>query len=246
MDPCPLCNSTGPQHKHGKTRYGIERYLCSACGKTYTARHAARRAIRQQSVEAFLAGKNLRLVARQFDICQRTLIHWLQKEIGERVLQSISEKKDIRAVSQETGLPENVLSNWYSLKYGELSGFGDASNNLASAPKHLSKDLFCPYCGDEANQRKRGFTIKGDQRYECKICRRRYIRKTYYHSYSPLLKNGVINRYKEIKSFGRVSKQFAVPYTTCRRWILDALAKEDDDLYSFIKTNRMDTQIKKR
>ena len=77
---CPLCGHT-KTHKHGKMPNGHQRYLCPACGQTfsesfdslYYRRHISPEQIRQV-LQAHSEGSSLRGVSRTTGLAYNTVV----------------------------------------------------------------------------------------------------------------------------------------------------------------------------
>lgn len=78
---CPGCRQTKRQNKAGQTQSGSQRYRCMFCGCKYTPepkRHGYPEAVRQQAVQMYLDGMNLRRIGRHLGVHHRTVSLWVQ------------------------------------------------------------------------------------------------------------------------------------------------------------------------
>jgi len=81
MQTCPRCQHTTQQHKSGKTGSGSQRYRCYHCGKKYTPepkRQGYPQAMRQQALQMYVDGINLRRIGRHLGIHHRRVSLWVQ------------------------------------------------------------------------------------------------------------------------------------------------------------------------
>jgi transposase-like protein len=87
---CPWCQSDKRQNKAGFTRFGSQRYFCTACVKTYTPVPKERgygKEIRQQAVAMRLEGTSQRKTARLLRVAVQSVGNWFQ-DAQQRLEQS--------------------------------------------------------------------------------------------------------------------------------------------------------------
>ncbi len=80
MMKCPYCQATTRQNKAGKTDAGSQRYRCMHCQRKYTPEPKPQgypASQRQQAVEMYVDGLNLRKIARHLKVHHRTVALWV-------------------------------------------------------------------------------------------------------------------------------------------------------------------------
>ena len=80
MNICPYCQATEGQVKAGKNKSGSQRYRCQNCQRRYTSTpktHGYSADIRQQAIQNYVDGMNLRRIGRLLDIDHHTVINWV-------------------------------------------------------------------------------------------------------------------------------------------------------------------------
>ena len=77
---CPTCQQTDRQVKIGRTTAGSQRYLCAFCQRKYTPHPKSRgyaAAQRQQALQLYLDGLNLRRIGRTLGVVHQTVANWV-------------------------------------------------------------------------------------------------------------------------------------------------------------------------
>jgi len=80
MHPCPHCQQTTRQIKVGQTRAGSQRFQCQHCGRKYTPQPKPQGypdSLRQQAVQLYVDGMNLRRIARHLGVVHQTVANWV-------------------------------------------------------------------------------------------------------------------------------------------------------------------------
>lgn len=80
MQTCPHCQQTKRQNKAGRTEAGSQRYRCMHCGRKYTPEPKPRGfldEVRQQALQMYVDGMNLRRIGRHLGIHHRTVSLWV-------------------------------------------------------------------------------------------------------------------------------------------------------------------------
>jgi transposase len=78
---CPHCERTDRQNKAGQTGAGSQRYECMHCQRKYTPYPKSRgypHSLRQQAVQLYVDGLNLRRIARHLKVNHQTVANWVQ------------------------------------------------------------------------------------------------------------------------------------------------------------------------
>ena len=79
---CPNCQKEEQQHKAGKTKAGSQRYRCYACKHKYTPHPKPRgypSELRQQALQMYVDGINLRRIARHLNLHHQTVANWVKE-----------------------------------------------------------------------------------------------------------------------------------------------------------------------
>ena len=85
-----------------------------------------------------------------------------------------------------------------------------------------NKEIKCPKCGSEKNQHKKGFTVSGNQRMLCNVCKSKYTPNPKSRSYSEEVRKQAL-RLLALGNTGRgVGKALNMSKANAYRW-----AKED-------------------
>ena len=85
MNSCPACGSSENQVKNGKNPSGTQRYLCKKCRRVYTPEakyHGYDARIRQQAIEMYVDGTNLRRIARFLRVNHQTVANWVNAYVA--------------------------------------------------------------------------------------------------------------------------------------------------------------------
>jgi transposase-like protein len=80
MNRCPYCQADASQVKAGLNKSGSPRYQCQKCGRRYTPApktHGYSVAVRQQAIQNYVDGMNLRRIGRMLGIDHHTVINWI-------------------------------------------------------------------------------------------------------------------------------------------------------------------------
>ena len=80
MNPCPYCHQTTRQTKVGKTKAGSQRLKCQHCGRKYTPEPKQQGypdSVRQQAIQWYVDGINLRRIARHLGVVHQTVANWI-------------------------------------------------------------------------------------------------------------------------------------------------------------------------
>ena len=80
MKKCPYCQAHEGQVKAGLNKSGSQRYRCQTCQRRYTPTpkpHGYSAAIRQQAIQNYVDGMNLRRIGRLLGIDHHTVINWI-------------------------------------------------------------------------------------------------------------------------------------------------------------------------
>lgn len=81
MITCPNCQNTNRQVKVGRTEAGSQRYQCQHCGGKYTPipkPQGYSNDIRQQALQLYVDGMNLRRIARHVGVVHQTVANWVK------------------------------------------------------------------------------------------------------------------------------------------------------------------------
>jgi excisionase family DNA binding protein len=84
---CPHCNTSEQQIKAGHNRTGTQRFLCQACGRSYTpspALHGYPDEVRKQALNLYQNGSSLRSIGRHFAINHQTVANWIKTSNARR------------------------------------------------------------------------------------------------------------------------------------------------------------------
>lgn len=79
---CPHCKQTKRQNKVGKTGCGSQRYICMFCQRKYTPypkKQGYPEELRQQAVQMYVDGMNLRRIARHLNVNHQSVANWVNK-----------------------------------------------------------------------------------------------------------------------------------------------------------------------
>jgi transposase-like protein len=80
MKECPNCYETTRQTKVGTTKAGSQRYKCQHCGRKYTPDPKPQgypESMRQQALQWYVDGMNLRRIARHLGVVHQTVANWV-------------------------------------------------------------------------------------------------------------------------------------------------------------------------
>src|SRR5262245_1946114 len=80
MNNCPRCTSTERQVKNGRNPSGSQRYRCQNCGRVYTREPKPlgyEEGLRDQAVQLYVDGQNLRRIARTLGVNHQTVANWV-------------------------------------------------------------------------------------------------------------------------------------------------------------------------
>jgi len=80
MNSCPYCQTNEGQVKAGLNKSGSQRYRCQKCQRRYTPEpktHGYSPDIRQQALQNYVDGVNLRRNGRVLGIDHHTVINWV-------------------------------------------------------------------------------------------------------------------------------------------------------------------------
>jgi len=78
---CPHCERKDRQNKAGKTVAGSQRYRCMYCQRKYTPAPKPRgysQELRQQAVQMYVDGVNMRRVARHLNVNHQSVANWVR------------------------------------------------------------------------------------------------------------------------------------------------------------------------
>ena len=79
---CPHCEHKDRQNKAGKTVAGSQRYRCMYCQRKYTPAPKPRgypQKLRQQAVQMYVDGVNMRRVARHLNVNHQSVANWVRQ-----------------------------------------------------------------------------------------------------------------------------------------------------------------------
>ena len=79
---CPKCQSRQRQVQAGRTRFGSQRFFCSACAKPYTPQPKPQghsQELRQQAVRLYVEGLSLRRIGRVLRVSPQSVAAWVHK-----------------------------------------------------------------------------------------------------------------------------------------------------------------------
>lgn len=85
MSKCPYCQATTRQNKAGLTDCGSQRFRCMHCQRKYTPepkQHGYPESMRQQAIELYVDGVNLRRIARHLKVHHRTISLWVKDHVA--------------------------------------------------------------------------------------------------------------------------------------------------------------------
>jgi transposase-like protein len=80
MNTCPYCGNTERQVKNGLNPSGSQRYRCQPCQRVYTPAPLPlgyERAVREQAVQLYVDGQNLRRIARTLGVNHQSVANWV-------------------------------------------------------------------------------------------------------------------------------------------------------------------------
>ena len=80
MPQCPSCHARVGQLKAGRNHSGSQRYLCGACGKSYTPepyRNGYPDELRKKVISMCLEGQTFRAIARKVGVNHQTVANWV-------------------------------------------------------------------------------------------------------------------------------------------------------------------------
>jgi transposase-like protein len=86
MSQCPYCQRTAQQVRVGINSAGHQRYLCKVCQRKYTPDKGPRgygAEIRQQALQMYVDGLNLRRIGRLLGIDHQTVANWVNARAQE-------------------------------------------------------------------------------------------------------------------------------------------------------------------
>jgi len=81
MITCPYCQATEHQVKNGLNPSGTQRYLCRQCQRAYTPEPKEQGytdAIRQQALQLYVDGLNLRRLGRILGVNKQSVANWVK------------------------------------------------------------------------------------------------------------------------------------------------------------------------
>jgi transposase-like protein len=83
---CPRCGFSDMQMKAGRNRTGSQRFLCRACGRSYTpepkpAGHGDSK--RAAALRCYAAGLSVRASARCSGVNHQTVVNWVRAAVAE-------------------------------------------------------------------------------------------------------------------------------------------------------------------
>ncbi len=84
---CPHCSTSEQQIKAGHNRNGTQRFLCQACGRSYTpspALNGYSDEVRKQALNLYQNGSSLRSIGRHFAINHQTVANWINTPKARR------------------------------------------------------------------------------------------------------------------------------------------------------------------
>jgi transposase-like protein len=83
---CPRCGASEKQHKHTANKSGSKRYICRACGKTYTPepqKHAYTEEERTGAIKAYYECKSGRAVGRLLGMSRSNAVRWIKERAAK-------------------------------------------------------------------------------------------------------------------------------------------------------------------
>lgn len=83
MKTCPYCQYTDGQIKNGMNPSGTQRYWCRACRRAYTPEpkpSGYAETVRQQAVQLYVDGMNLRRIARTLGVNHQSVANWVKAQ----------------------------------------------------------------------------------------------------------------------------------------------------------------------
>jgi transposase-like protein len=75
-----ILSENNPSESSRKTRAGSQRYRCMHCGHKYTPEPKAQgypASVRKRAMEVYVAGNNLRRIARHLKVAPQTVADWV-------------------------------------------------------------------------------------------------------------------------------------------------------------------------
>jgi transposase-like protein len=84
MTTCPYCQSSDEQVKNGLNPSGSQRYQCNHCQRTYTPQpthHGYAPVLREQAIQYYVDGINLRRIARMLGVNHQTVANWVNTHV---------------------------------------------------------------------------------------------------------------------------------------------------------------------
>jgi transposase-like protein len=83
---CPRCGSEEKQNKHTANKSGSARYICRACGKTYTPnpqKYAYSEAERTAAIKTYYECKSGRAVGRILGMSRSNAARWIKERAAK-------------------------------------------------------------------------------------------------------------------------------------------------------------------
>ena len=77
----------------------------------------------------------------------------------------------------------------------------------------------CPYCHATSKQVKNGKNDSGSQRYQCRVCQRRYTPEPKENGYPTVLRQQAVKLYADGVSFRRIARHLGVDHVTVMHWV---------------------------
>lgn len=86
MNNCPYCKQSDEQVKNGMNPSGSQRWRCQHCQRNYTpqpAWHGHTPALRQQAIQLYVDGMNLRRIARHLQVSPQSVANWVNAYVAQ-------------------------------------------------------------------------------------------------------------------------------------------------------------------
>jgi transposase-like protein len=86
----------------------------------------------------------------------------------------------------------------------------------------------CPRCQKKENQVKVGFTTAGSQRYQCKVCKKKYTPEPKVQGYAESVRRQTVKLHMDGNNQRRTARQMGVSQGSVSNWHRDYVAGIED------------------
>src|SRR5690606_18447650 len=98
MSTCPYCQSSDEQVKNGRNPSGTQRYQCNHCQRSYTPQrkpHGYGPEVRQQAIQLYVEGVNLRRIGRILGVNHQTVANWVTAHVRQLPPAPVPDKPEV-------------------------------------------------------------------------------------------------------------------------------------------------------